>query len=49
MPALQVWSPRDTYVNHHETTNLLVDLPEDGPFRDSVFAIMKARQQACNL
>ena len=40
---LQVWSPRDTYVNHHEVTNLLVDLPEDGPMRDSIFAIMKVR------
>ncbi len=38
---MQVWSPRDTYVNHHEVTNLLVDLPEDGPMRDSIFAIMR--------
>ena len=41
---MQVWSPRDTYVNHHEVTNLLVDLPEDGPMRDSIFAIMRVRQ-----
>jgi len=32
-------------VNHHETTNLLVDLPEDGPMRDSIFAIMRARRR----
>ena len=42
---MQVWSPRDTYVNHHEVTNLLVDLPEDGPMRDSIFAIMRVRRR----
>ena len=31
-------------MNHHEVTNLLVDLPEDGPYRDSIFAIMQARK-----
>lgn len=38
---LQVWSQQNTYVNHHEVVNLLVNLPEVGPMRDSIHSIMK--------
>lgn len=39
----QAWNPTDTYVNHHEVANLLVDFPEVGPMRQSIHQILKAR------
>ena len=45
-PWFQVWVPEDTYVNHQEVVNLLIDLPEEGPFKDSLFALMKVRRPA---
>lgn len=43
MARPQVWNQDDTYVNHHEVVNLLVDLPEVGPMRKSIHTIMKVR------
>ena len=35
-------------MNHQEVVNLLVDIPDRGAFRDSIYAIMKVRSLKSN-